>query len=173
MSKSRDLIKKIGKTAATEIICSGENGDCVVRAIQHSFNVDYLDAHHFCEVKLHRNAGEGTYTGRYLHLVKQAFGLKINMMGRTLQYGNGNKRLTRLVKHKTTKWSNAKQKWIPTKIMKKVPYKVKGFIKEYSEGSYIVVVRRHAFALVNGVVMGNFEDDKRLTRDVVSAYKVG
>ena len=39
-----------------------KNNDCVVRAVSHAFDVDYIEAHHFCEMKLHRKSGDGTYT---------------------------------------------------------------------------------------------------------------
>jgi hypothetical protein len=53
-----------------------------------------------------------------------------------------------------------------------VRYQVKEFVKEFNQGSYIVVVNAHAFALIDGKVIGNREDDRRLNREVWSAYKV-
>jgi len=54
-----------------------------------------------------------------------------------------------------------------------VQYKVNEFVKAHSEGNYIVTVKGHAFALIDGVIKGNWNDGKRLTRKVNSAYKVG
>jgi len=166
MSKAKELIKQLGsKEAATDILSKSENNDCVVRAIQHSFGVDYVDAHHFCETKLKRVSGQGTYTGRYLPKIKQAFGQKVNRMGK-------GGRITRDQKSKVEKWSNDKQKYVVKRETVQVRYKVKDFVKKFSVGKYIVIVRGHAFALVEGKVIGNLEDSKRLTREVWSAYKV-
>ena len=166
MSKAKELIKQLGsKDAATDALSNSENNDCVVRAVQHSFNVDYVDAHHFCETKLNRVSGQGTYTGIYLPKIKQAFGKKITRMGK-------GGIITRDQKSKVEKWSNAKQKYVMKRKVVKVRYKVKDFIKKFSMGRYIVIVRGHAFALVEGEVIGNWSDNKRLTREVCSAYKV-
>jgi hypothetical protein len=166
MSKAKELIKQLGsKQAATDILSRSENNDCVVRAVQHSFGVDYVDAHHFCETKLYRVSGQGTYTGIYLPKIKQAFGKKINRMGK-------DGRITREQKSKVEKWSNDKQKYVVKREVVQVRYKVKDFVKKFSVGRYIVIVRGHAFALVDGEVIGNLNDSKRLTREVWSAYKV-
>ena len=80
---ARKLIKELGdKQMASEKLSSTENNDCVVRAVQHTFGVDYVDAHHFCEVKLMREPQDGVYTSMYLPKVKQAFGLKIKQLGK-------------------------------------------------------------------------------------------
>jgi len=166
MSKARELIKQLGsKQAATDTLSKSENNDCVVRAVQHAFGVDYIDAHHFCETKLNRKSGQGTYTGIYLPRIKQAFGKKINRMGK-------DGRITRAKKSKVTRWSNEKSAFVKKRVTLQVRYKVKDFVKKFSVGKYIVIVRGHAFALVEGKVIGNLEDSKRLTREVWSAYKV-
>jgi hypothetical protein len=170
---AKQLIKELGsKQMASEKLSSTENNDCVVRAVQHAFGVDYVDAHHFCELKLMRESGEGVYTSIYLPKVKQAFGLKIKPLGKKSDYGNY-RHLTRPQKSKVERWSNAKQKWVMKREVKQVQYKVKEFVKAHSEGKYIVCVKGHAMALVNGEIIGNWRDDKRLTRKVISAYKVG
>ena len=166
MSKAKDLIKELGsKQAATDTLSRNENNDCVVRAVQHAFKVDYVDAHHFCETKLNRVSGQGTYTNQYLDKVTQAFGKRISKMGRS-------GRLTRAKKSKVTRWSNEKSAFVKKRVTLQVRYQVKEFVKEFSQGSYIVVVNAHAFALIDGKVIGNREDDRRLNREVWSAYKV-
>jgi hypothetical protein len=170
---AKQLIKELGsKQMASEKLSSNENNDCVVRAVQHAFGVDYVDAHHFCELKLMRESGEGVYTSIYLPKVKQAFGLKIKPLGKKSDYGNY-RHLTGPQKSKVERWSNAKQKWVMKREVKQVQYKVKEFVKAHSEGRYIVCVKGHAMALVDGEIIGNWRDDKRLTRKVISAYKVG
>ena len=169
MSEAEKLIKTHGRKEASYLICQSETNDCVVRAISTAFDVSYIDAHRFCEVKLHRNPRQGVYTNRYLTPITQAFGKKFKKLGKKRDHM---KILTRPMKHKTTKWSNAKQKMINTRVVKQVQYKVCEFLKEYSEGSYVVTVKSHAFALVNGVIVGNWNDDRKLNRKVMSAWKV-
>ena len=166
MSKAKDLIKELGsKQAATDTLSRNEDNDCVVIAVQHAFTVDYVDAHHFCETKLNRVSGQGTYTNQYLDKVTQAFGKRISKMGR-------GGRLTRAKKSKVTRWSNEKSAFVKKRETLQVRYQVKEFVKEFNQGSYIVVVNAHAFALIDGKVIGNREDDRRLNREVWSAYKV-
>jgi hypothetical protein len=110
-------------------------------------------------------SGQGTYTGIYLPKIKQAFGQKINRIGK-------DGRITRVKKSKVTRWSNEKSAFVKKRETLQVRYKVKEFIKKFPIGKYIVIVNAHAFALVEGEVMGNWNDSKRLNREVWSAYKV-
>ena len=123
-------------------------------------------------MKLHRRSGNGTHTSWYLPAIKQAFGKKIKQLGKRGQYNKDYRYLTRDQKSKVERWSNAKQKWVNKREVVQVPYKVNEFVKAHSEGNYIITVKGHAFALIDGVIKGNWRDDKRLTRKVNSAYKV-
>ena len=170
-TEAQRLITKYGIPEASSMLSNKEENDCVVRAVSHAFDVDYIKAHHFCEMKLHRKSGEGTYTSWYLPNIKQAFGKKIKQLGKARKYSDY-KWVTRPQKSKVEKWSNAKGKWVTKREVIQVPYKVKEFVKAHSEGNYIITVKGHAFALIDGVIKGNWRDDKRLTRKVNSAYKV-
>ena len=171
MTEAKKLIKKYGIPEASSMLSSKESNDCVVRAVSHAFDVDYIKAHHFCEMKLHRISGDGVYTSRYMPSVKQAFGKKLKQLGKISKYSDF-RHLTRPQKSKVEKYSHAKGKWVTKRVIKQVPYKVNEFVKAHSEGNYIVTVKGHAFALIDGVIKGNWNDDKRLTRKVKSAYKV-
>jgi len=170
-TEAQRLITKFGIPEASSMLSDKENNDCVVRAVSHAFDVDYIKAHHFCEMKLHRKSGDGTYTQRYLPKVKQAFGKKIKQLGKASKYSDY-RWVTRPQKSKVEKYSHAKSKWVTKRVVKQVPYKVNEFVKAHSEGNYIITVKGHAFALIDGVIKGNWRDDKRLTRKVNSAYKV-
>ena len=171
MTEAKKLIKKYGKEEASCVLSSKENNDCVVRAVSHAFDVDYIEAHHFCEHKLHRISGKGVYTSRYMPKVKQAFGKKLKHLGKANTYSDF-RHLTRPQNSKVEKYSHAKSKWVTKRETVQVPYKVNEFVKAHSEGNYIITVKGHAFALIDGVIKGNWRDDKRLTRKVNSAYKV-
>tara|TARA_Y100000389_G_scaffold201445_1_gene244196 strand:+ start:1627 stop:2160 length:534 start_codon:yes stop_codon:yes gene_type:complete len=171
-TEAQRLITKYGIPEASSMLSNKEDNDCVVRAVSHAFDVDYIKAHHFCEMKLHRKSGEGTYTSRYLPKVKQAFGSKIKQLGKFNKYSKTYRYLTRDQKSKVERWSNAKQKYVFKREIKQVEYKVCEFIKAHSEGRYLVTVKGHMFALIDGVIKGNWNDNKRLTRKVKSAYRV-
>jgi len=171
MTEAKKLINKYGKEEASCVLATQENNDCVVRAVSYAFEVDYVDAHHFCEHKLHRVAGDGVYTSRYMPKIKQAFGKKLKQLGKASKYSDY-KWVTRPQKSKVEKYNHAKGKWVTKRVVKQVPYKVNEFVKAHSEGNYIITVKGHAFALIDGVIKGNWGDDKRLTRKVNSAYKV-
>ena len=171
MKEAKKLIKEFGKEEASCVLSTRENNDCVVRAVSHAFNVDYVDAHHFCEFKLHRISGDGVYTSRYMPKVKQAFGKKLKQLGKASKYSDF-RHITRPQKSKTEVWSNAKQKRVTKRVVKQVQYKVNEFVKAHSEGNYIVTVKGHAFAIIDGEILGNYGDAKAVNKKINSAYKV-
>lgn len=173
MSKAKELIRKFGLIEASDKLESQENNDCVVRALKHTLGVSYAEAHHLCETKLNRQPGKGVYTNVYLPKVKQAFGKKIKQLGKSFNFDSRFKRLTRTKKTKQQKWSNAKQKYVTKRVEVQVPYKVKEFIKKYPTGNYFVTVRGHAIAIIDGQIIGNWNDGERINREVHSAYKIG
>ncbi len=169
-TEAQRLITKYGIPEASSMLSNKENNDCVVRAVSHGFDVDYIQAHHFCEMKLHRKSGKGTYTARYLPKIKQAFGKKIKQLGKLGKFND--RYLTRDQKSKVKRYSHAKDKWVIKRVIKQVPYKVNEFVKAHSEGHYLIVVNGHMFALIDGKIKGNWDDNQRLTRKVKSAYKI-
>lgn len=157
VSKKNNPFPSIGELS--DYLAQNENNDCVVRAVKHAFDVTYAEAHYFCENKLMRKRGEGAYTDIYLPGVKQAFGKKVKVMGKKNDWGRV--MLLRPIKrHRTNR-------------IDRIPFKVKEFIKAHPKGSYILTVRRHAFALVDGFVFGNWDDSRRENREVISAYRIG
>ena len=173
MSKAKELIQKFGIQEASDKLQNQEDNDCVVRALKHTLGISYAEAHHLCEMKLNRKPGEGVFTNVYLPKVKQAYGKKIKQLGKPSNFDNGFKTLTRTKKTKQQKWSNAKQKYVTKRVKVQVPYKVKEFIKEYPTGNYFVTVRGHAIAIIDSQIIGNWNDDKKINREIQSAYKIG
>ena len=173
MSEARKLIKEFGLIGASDKLQESENNDCVVRALMHTLGITYAESHHLCETKLNRHPGKGVYTWLYLPKVKQAHGKKITQMGRVDRNSHcDRKKLTRTKKTKKTMWSNAKQKFINTRREVQESYNVKDFIKACPIGTYLVTVRAHAIAIINGKIIGNWNDDKKINREVFSAYKI-
>ena len=173
MSEARKLIKEFGLIGASDKLQESENNDCVVRALMHTLGITYAESHHLCETKLNRHPGKGVYTWLYLPKVKQAHGKKITQMGRVDRNSHDDrKKLTRTKKTKRNLWSNAKQKFVKVRKEVQVNLKVKEFIKAYPLGTYLVTVRAHAIAIINGKIIGNWNDDKKINREVFSAYKI-
>ena len=170
-TEAQRLITKFGIPEASSMLSDKENNDCVVRAVSHAFDVDYIEAHHFCEMKLHRKSGDGTYTQRYMPKIKQAFGKKMKQLGKASKYSDF-RHITRPQKSKVEKYSHAKSKWVTKREIVQVPYKVNEFVKAHSKGNYIVTVKAHAFAIVNGEILGNYGDAKAVNKKINSAYKV-
>jgi hypothetical protein len=46
------------------------------------------------------------------------------------------------------------------------------FIKKFPKGRYLVVVRGHAFSIIDGVVVGNTEDSKMKKRVILYSWEV-
>lgn len=139
------------------VIAKGESNDCVVRAISSAFQMHYDRAHEFVRVKFGRENRKGTrfFVGgmRRMEDDGQDINLKsFESMGD--QYG----RMAYDVK--------VKDKVVKRKMTTGT------FIKNYPVGRYLVVVRGHAFSIINGEVVGNIEDAKMKKRVIVSAFKV-
>ena len=47
------------------------------------------------------------------------------------------------------------------------------FIEKNSKGTFIVCVKKHAFTIKNGVVIGNEEDSTQKRKIINSAWKIG
>ena len=100
MTEAKRLIEKYGKAEASYELSNNEMNDCVVRAVSHAFGVDYIDAHHWCEVKLRRQQYHGIFTNLYLPKVQQAFGKKIKHLGKPGKFNKLYRYLTRPQKSK-------------------------------------------------------------------------
>ena len=46
------------------------------------------------------------------------------------------------------------------------------FLEKYSKGKYLIIVKRHAFSIIDGVVVGNSNDGNRLRAKILFALKV-
>ena len=47
------------------------------------------------------------------------------------------------------------------------------FATKFPKGTYILTVKRHAFTIKDGIVIGNFEDSTKRRKIVECAWKVG
>ena len=139
------------------VIAKNETNDCVVRAISSSFEMHYDEAHQFVKVKFGRKDRKGTafFVGGMRRMVDDK--VKINgksfetMGGQFAQMDYDVKVKGQIVKRKMTTGT---------------------FIKKDPVGKYLVVVRGHAFSIIDGAVVGNSSDATMKKRVINNAFKI-
>jgi hypothetical protein len=131
------------------IIAKTERADCVVRAIASASGMAYDKAHSFVADKFNRKPRRGTF----------GFSLRMNSMVTSGEKLNrkGVKRVDVAVKTKTGTTTMTVNK----------------FAENFNHGSYIVVVKGHAFTIKDGKVVGNFSDAVKIRKKVIGAWKIG
>lgn len=130
-------------------IAKTERADCVVRAIASSSGMSYDRAHSFVADKFKRRPRKGTF----------GFISGMNSMATSGEKLNrkGVKKVDLTVKTKAG---------VTTMTVNK-------FAENYTNGSYIVVVKGHAFTIKDGKVVGNFSDAVKIRKKVIAAWKIG
>ena len=142
------------------VLAKGEKNDCSVRAVANAFNVTYDVAHAFCSNELGRKAKRGL-KGMYSTL--NALGsVTFDLFSNTL-----------FPETKTYKLAGKLKPRNPDYTHKPVQFTVKTFCAKFNEGTYIVLVNKHALVVKNGIVVDN--PDMQFTgyrRTVESSIKV-
>lgn len=120
-----------------------EKNDCAVRAFMAALDLSYDESHKFVEEKLNRNRFKGTHVQKYINniLNYQKNGYKITMMGYHPKYAYRTNKLLVNPKYKKT-----------------TGYTVKSFMEQHPVGRYVIIVKGHALALVDGVYYGNKDE---------------
>jgi len=157
-------------------IARSETNDCVVLAIAAVTGSSYDKSHKYVKDTFGRPKGKGT--PMFDHIMKKNQGKKL--LGSTYE---------RVTNHTKTKYTKKVRyyggesvyeyeydsKFVPliTKygITRVSQMTVKTFLKKYPKGKYLIHVRGHAFAILDGVVIGNTCDSRRLKARIVNAYK--
>ena len=142
------------------LLAKGEKNDCSVRAIANAFNITYDVAHEFCSNELGRKAKRGL-KGMYSTL--SALGsVTFDLFSNTLFPETKTYELGCVLNPINTDYKH-----------KPVQYTVKTFCAKYNDGTYIVLVNKHALVVKNGIVVDN--PDMQFTgyrRVVESFFKV-
>ncbi|MDA9280029.1 hypothetical protein N9P74_00555 [bacterium] len=127
---------------STCTIAENETNDCVVRAFMVAFDIPYKTSHSWVKSKFKRNNGKGTFTKKYLNGVMGSVknGKRTSLMGFSPRY--------------KTSYNKGKTLVNP-KYKKPTGYTVKSFMEQYPDGRYVIIVKGHALALVDGVLYGN------------------
>jgi hypothetical protein len=138
-------------------IAKTESNDCVVRAIASSFEMSYDESHNFVAKIWFRKNREGTknFVVGMRHMVDN----KIPINGKSFSnLGDSHGHMKYDVKSKG-------------QIVKR-NMTTGTFIKKYPVGKYLVVVRGHAFSIIDGQVVGNTSDATMKKRVINFAWKV-
>ena len=139
------------------VIAKGESNDCVVRAISSAFQMHYDRAHEFVKEKFGRENRKGTrfFVGGMRRMEND--GQDINLKSfESMGDQHGHMDYEVIVKGQSVKRKMT----------------TGTFIKKYPVGKYLVVVRGHAFSIIDGNVVGNQEDAKMKKRVINHAFKV-
>lgn len=139
----------IGYSEST--IAKSETNDCFVRAVASSFDCSYDTAHAWVKEKFGRENRKGT---KWV----------VSKMGTMSSLGHTfcNKSVKTIDKLRTYDSVNMKMKRTT----------LNQFIKKYSTGTYILIVRGHAFTLKNGAVIGNTQDSTSMKKIINDAFQI-
>ena len=133
------------------VIAKSETNDCFVRAVASAYEIPYDDAHTWVKEKFGRKNRKGT----------MAVSCKMATMSSLGQTFNG-KSIKPIEKLRSYDSVNMKMKRTT----------LNQFIKKYSTGTYILIVRGHAFTLKNGAVIGNTQDATSMKKIVHEAFEI-
>ena len=123
-------------------LAKNEKNDCSVRALANAFNVTYDVAHLFAATKLERKARKG---------LKSMF-QKLDLLGEVTFELFSN---TLFPETKTYKLAGKLKPRNPDYTHKPVQFTVKTFCAKFNEGTYILLVNKHALCVKDGIVIDN------------------
>jgi hypothetical protein len=152
-SKEREQLKEeyfvnsINLSKNESALARSENNDCVVRAFMAALDLPYDKAHAWVKKELKRENNKGTYTYAYGKniLGKTKNGLKIGFIGahpsHNMKHAVGSNKVLANPKYK-----------------KQTGYTLKSFMEDNPVGRFVLIVKGHAVAVVNGVLYGNSDE---------------
>jgi hypothetical protein len=132
-------------------IAKNETNDCFVRAVASAYEIPYDEAHTWVKEKFERKNRKGTmFVSRKLAIM---YSLGQTFSGKSIK-GIGDLRTIDKVTHKVKRTT------------------LNQFIKKYPTGTYILIVRGHAFTLKDGAVIGNKGDASSMKKIVHDAFQI-
>lgn len=145
------------KGYSSSTLAKGEKDDCFVRAVASATDVSYEVAHAYVKDFFGRQDKKGT------NFVSTTM-MKLEDNG--MQIGNKEFDVRVLSRNEITN----KYKLHGDIVRRKKT--VKSFIKDYPKGTYIVGVSKHAFTVIDGILIDNAGEEFRPTRKVDSVFHV-
>lgn len=147
--------KKLTKSAES-VIAQSETNDCFVYALATSFDLEYDQAHKIAKAEFGREPKRGT-SGK-------AISSRLAEIAEGTAPGFNNRTVTQVIDKPTSTY-----KVYGEEVNRAL--KVKSFVKKFSQGTYLVLVRKHAITIKDGAVVDNNEVDC-LNSVVRKAFKV-
>lgn len=142
-------------------LAKSETNDCVVLSIASAFSVSYEEAHEFVKKTFNRKFRKGTIRfvstlNKYAETKGELFDSKITPIG---------------VKKSAYNYSLVYDAKVGKKTVKR-RMTVGTFVKNNPIGTFIVVVRGHAFTIIDGVVIGNYDDAVKKKKIMYDAWEI-
>jgi len=132
-------------------IAKSEKNDCFVRAVASSFDCPYDTAHAWVKEKFGRKDRKGTYSVACKMATMSSLGQTFN--------------------NKSVKVIDGLRKYdASTYKMKRTT--VNQFIKKYPSGTFVMIVKGHAFTVKDGAVIGNTNDATSMKKIVHDAFQI-
>lgn len=149
------------KGAKDSIIAKRESNDCTVCALAAVADVHYEIAHQYARQLWNRQNGRGVQLAKLLNweltMGAQIFGKKLKRVG-------DKKFKSEFPRSSTLSYEVAPDK--PHRQMTTLKFRT-----TYKKGRFLVISKGHAFAIINGQVVGNEEDIKQDKRVLLHAYE--
>ena len=144
-------------------LASNEKNDCAVRAFANAFNITYDLAHEFAADKFKRKAKKGT-RNMFQTLAELGFAT-FDLFSNTLFPETKTYSIHPIARNKDGKVVNTDY------THKTVNHTVKTFCNKFNKGTYIVIVKKHALTIKDGIVIDNpnykFEGYRRIVESAV------
>ena len=135
-------------------IAKGEKNDCVVRAVASTFGLKYDTSHKFVAEEFGREPRKGTFrTATKLSSMNNILGTYYEIIPKENLLYPGSDRHQKKGKGPVN---------VPLRL----------FLERFPKGKYLVIVKHHAFSVIDGVVIGNNNDGERLKAKILFALKV-
>ena len=153
-------------------LAGNEKNDCFVRACSNAFSVSYEAAHSFVAEKFDRKNGKGTKRCNATLKELQNEVLEFQPEGQlSLFSDNGGKQIK--IKHIGDTPKSGGRLINKKYTHKKVAYTVKTFMQQFKNGTYILLVNKHALVCKGGVIFDNGDMQfNGYRRPVESAFKI-
>ena len=164
---------KDGYAVSSSILAKSEKNDCVVRACANAFDIQYDKAHQFVKERFDRKSRQG---------VKEAYSVLKELCNEITCFGLedgdqlsifGNDNQEHEIQYVGSEPKKGGKLYNRKYTHKKVAYTVKTFLQKYTNGTYIVLVNKHALVIKDGILIDNSNTRYGgYRRTVESAFKV-
>ncbi len=140
-------------------LAQSESNDCVVRAIAAAFDEEYGVVHKVVEKNCDRKPRRGVMSDKFMNMFREyeaeglyLFGKKFRVMSKS--------EIKNIYGKKADGSPNERK------------MTTQSFIKKYTTGNYLVLVKYHTFVIKDSTIVGNREDAEQLRSRILFAVEV-